>query len=209
MQQTKVGHDNPLILISTWLRVPGCPLSPTQRLVALSVANHMAWHGQYSQAWPSVSTLCRFTGFKETAVKNALRQLSNGPDALFARTLGGLDAEGKHHDSYTYTLLDAPLWVRMANGTLTEADSAGSSRGATPPQAEGVSGRPRTGHDATPPAHDATPATEQGVRARLRERGEETLGGHDATEGEARCVHEVPIEEPNEDPRRKGGSGGS
>lgn len=87
---------------------PPAGYSPTQRLVALAIADHM---GDKAEAYPSRRALEAWTGLGHTAVVEALRVLCpgesdppSGPKALFKRTRGGA-LKGSRYTANTYQLL--------------------------------------------------------------------------------------------------------
>ena len=91
-----------------------CAYSPTVRLVAVAVAEHLNAvaddEGGYS-AWPSQTALARETGTSRRTVQRALSVLCDGPCPMFARTQPGRTRRGGQefrHTSARLTLVTDP-----------------------------------------------------------------------------------------------------
>jgi hypothetical protein len=64
----------------------GSPWTPTERLVALAIADHL---GAAGSAWPSRRRLAQWTGLGDGSIKRALRRLCSGSSRLFDVEPGG------------------------------------------------------------------------------------------------------------------------
>ena len=64
-----------------WLLGPLCPFTPTVRLVAVALLRRARTVDGRWVCWPSIPTLCSDTGFKRTAVIEALAVLAPKPKA--------------------------------------------------------------------------------------------------------------------------------
>jgi len=92
----------------------GSPLTPTQRLVAVVIADHLP------RAFPSVATIAVRAGLSRSAVTAAVKVLCDGPTPVFAKTRRGR--------GYQYHIVSNPIAFAAARAAH-EADLASRPSG--------------------------------------------------------------------------------
>jgi hypothetical protein len=115
----------------------GAPWSPTDRLVALAIADHLNPDGK---AWPSLARLCDWTGLSRAAVKVAIKRLCGASDGVFSLTPGG-SLPGGERKAHVYA-------SRAAADRVTKRPGHGVT--GSPESRDRVTRKPRPGHDVTP-----------------------------------------------------------
>lgn len=113
----------PLFEIEAIVCRKGAPYTGPDRMVALAIAFHF---GRNTEAWPSQKRIQEWTGLGQTVVWQAIRRLSEGPNAIFEREAGGPCAGTRFQASrYRLRALDslATRETRLASDSASEGDS--------------------------------------------------------------------------------------
>ena len=87
--------------ISAVLSLPGDLVSPAQRLVLISLANHANREGRH--AYPSRATISEETGLSTRTVSEAIRYLK-GMSLLTVARYPGRDPDGHYFGSFIYDI---------------------------------------------------------------------------------------------------------
>jgi hypothetical protein len=96
----------PNMYVREWVTSPGCPLSATQRLIAMIIAKHMDRTGV---TFISQSKIAKECDLHRRSVQRAWDPLFEGPAAVFEKSEPG-ETKGHPHQCYRFTL------IRRANG---------------------------------------------------------------------------------------------
>lgn len=124
----------PLFTVRDRVTGPDSPFSPTERLVALCLGDHMNLEGE---AWPSLRTIASWTGLGMTSVRTAVDRLCDGEGRMFDRERGGA-RPGARYEVARYRLSNKPVTQRGAH----EARASAGER-------EGIATRARAYRHAT------------------------------------------------------------
>lgn len=122
----------PFKSLREWLADSDLP--PIVRHVGLEIGKHFDANGY---CFVSVETLCERSGWGKTAVKQAIRILTDGPDCPLERTIGG-SRRGEGRESTSYRLRPDRVTARP-----------GRQKTGPPCNLEMAASRPEPGRDAT------------------------------------------------------------
>ena len=122
--------------VSVVLELPGDLVTPIQRLVLISLANHANKEGRNS--YPSRNTIAEETGLSERTITDALGRLK-GMGLLMVARYPGRDADGHYMGSFVYDIHIPGLSTPLA----PDAMGRGSTHSETPSESRYVTDEPK------------------------------------------------------------------